>query len=439
MPSPQRAQSTDRLNVLLILSDDLRGEAGGLPPISQPSLERLAERGMKFSRAYVQQPSCNPSRSSMLMGLRPSTTGVSSNEVFYRTLQPDAVTLPQAFLAGGYFTASVGKVFHQQQDRPEFDTWLFEKFPRGKPIGRRGRSGRVTGGLFSGDMWRAARGADRDQPDGAATLEVVRLLSKRRARPFFIAVGFLRPHTPYRAPRSYFRRYKLETFPSEFDSLPPADVPAMATPNASTAAVLEGMSTLDRKELARAYYASASFVDRQVGVLLDTLDLLDLWRKTVVIFTSDHGYHLGEHGWWGKNTLFEESLRVPLIIHSPTLDLAGKVSDRTVELLDLFPTLAELTGVEAPPVLEGHSLLPLLKEPTRYWYPAFSQTNRASGPGLSVRDDRWRYTVWSATEEAELYDTLLDPRETSNLAGRPEYAETEAWLAELLREELVQD
>lgn len=431
-----RSESAEAVapNVLLVIFDDLRG----LPAereILTPSLDRLAERAIEFTHTYTQLPSCNPSRTSMLTGLRPSTTGIVDNEVHYRTRLPDVVTLPQLFLANGYFTARVGKVFHNGQIWRERHTWRYESFPVGRAIGRTGKGRRVTGGRFTSDSWLAARGTDTDQPDGAAAAEVVRLLEEVRDKPFFIAVGFRRPHAPYRAPRKYFRRYKLPSFPFEWDELPGPEAPAQVIPNPTTAAILETMSDRDRRELMRGYHASATFADRQLGVLLDTLDRLSLWDSTIVVAVSDHGYHLGEHGWWGKSTLYEESLRVRMLLHAPRPDTTGKRSARTVELLDLYPTLADLAGLEPPPGLEGRSLRPLLKNPERAWFPAFSQERRGDSIARSVREGRWRYTEWvPGPGAAELYDLASDPRQTMNLAGVPAQAETQSALARLLED-----
>lgn len=426
------AARAEQLNVLLVVYDDLRGTPAERP-IEQPSLERLAERGMTFTHAYAQQPSCNPSRVSMWTGLRPSTTGVVDNSVFYRDLLPDVVTLPQLFLANGYFTASVGKIFHNGKVWRDRDTWRHQSFPTGRSIGLRGKGRRVTGGRFANDRWLAAKGTDADQPDGAAVIEAVGLLEEPRDRPFFIAVGLRRPHPPFRAPRADFRRYKLGSLPSEWDDLPGPDVPPEAIPNPSTARILETLSLRDRRELMRGYHAAATFGDRQLGLLLDALDRLDLWSSTLVVVVSDHGYHLGEHGWWGKNTLYEESLRVPLMISAPRPAVAGKVSSRPVELLDLYPTLADLAGLEPPRGLEGRSLRPLLKNPDRSWFPAFSEESRSGRIARSVRDGDFRYTEWGPNpDEVELYDLAHDPRQRVNLAGDPSHAATQERLAGLL-------
>ncbi len=432
--APARAGSTEpeAPNVLLVMFDDLRAVPVDRA-IEQPSLERFAQRGMTFTHAYAQQPACNPSRTSMLTGLRPRTTGVLDNEVYYRRRLPDAVTLPQIFLVNGYFTAGVGKVFHKGQIWRERDTWRDRSFPTGSRKGLRGKGRRVTAGRFKNDGWLAARGDDADQPDGAAAAKAVELLEEVRDRPFFIAVGFRKPHAPYRAPRADFRRYKLPSFPSLWDPQPGADVPAEVLPNPSTTRILAGLSLRDRRELMRGYHAAATFADRQLGVLLEALDRLDLWKTTVVVVVSDHGYHLGEHGWWGKSTLYEESLRVPLMVHAPRMRLAGKRTERPVELVDLYPTLADLAGIEVPFELEGRSLRPLLADPERPWFPAFSQEKRGDRVARSVRDDRFRYSEWGpGASQAELYDLADDPHQRLNLADDPAYAEIRARLARLL-------
>ncbi len=429
---PLAAREPEPLNVLLVVFDDMRGTPTQRP-VEQPNLDRFAERSMEFAAAYVQQAACNPSRTSMLTGLRPSTTGIVDNQVFYRRLLPDVVTLPQLFLANGYFTANVGKIFHKGQVWRDRNTWRSQSFPTGRRIGLKGTGRRVTGGRFKNDRWLAARGTDTDQPDGAAAVVAIELLEEVRDEPFFIAVGFRRPHPPYRAPKADFRRYKLPSFPSKWDDPPGVEAPSAVIPNRTTAGVLSTMTLRDRRELMRGYHASTTFADRQFGKLIDALDRLGLWDSTIVVVVSDHGYHLGEHGWWGKSTLFEESLRVPLLVHTPRARTAGKRTTRTVELLDLYPTLADLAGLEAPRGLEGRSLRPLIRNPSRPWFPAFSQENRGDTIVSSVRDDRWRYSVFGpGPDDVELYDLVDDPAQKVNLAGNPAYAAIESALAELL-------
>lgn len=419
--------------MLLILVDDLRPDLGsyGHPIVSSPSIDRLAARGVRFDRAYCQFPVCNPSRSSLLTGLRPATTGVYDNDMYFRDLLPEAVTLPELFRANGYFTASFGKVFHGRKSWIPPEAWDVATYPRGRRRARRGESRRHR--LESGQIgWVAAGGIDRDQPDAQIGQQAVAALEQARDRPFFIAAGFLRPHTPMVAPRAYYDLYPLDALE------PPPETELEAPPLALPGDDLRSGDIPEQgeRELLRAYYACISFVDAQIGTILDALDRLDLWEETVVVLSSDHGVHLGEYGWWSKNTLFEVAARVPLIVHAPGLAAAGESSEALVELVDLYPTLAELAGVDgAPPALEGRSLLPVLRDPEIAWKrAAFTTVARGALRGRSVRTDRWRYTEWDrGLAGIELYDHRADPGETVNLARQPGHDETVEELSALLR------
>jgi uncharacterized sulfatase len=429
-----------RLNVLLIISDDLRNDLGcyGHPLVKSPNLDRLAARGMRFDRAYCQYPICNPSRTSFLTGLRPDTTRIFGNQVPFRSTLPDAVTLAQLFRQHGYFTASLGKVFHRgltvddikgEMDDPK--SWDVRKYFVATPRGRQGEGRNLTGGKLEWCRWLAAEGGDEDQPDGQIAAEAVRLLEQKRAGPFFLAVGFHRPHDPFIAPKRYYEPYPLERLRPSADTGPlPGDVKP-AVPNTSKFAFTDR----EKREFLRAYYAGVTFMDAQVGRLLDALDRLNLWENTIVIFLSDHGYHLGERGWWNKNTLFELSARAPLIVCAPPMKARGQGSSRLVEYVDIYPTVTELCGLKAPPGLEGVSFRPLLDDPTRPWKAAaFTQVQRGKIMGRTMRTERWRYTEWDEGRAGvELYDHRSDPQERRNLAQAPDQAETVATLRRQLR------
>jgi uncharacterized sulfatase len=429
---PQPAGTPGELNVLMIVIDDLRPDLGayGRPGVHSPNIDRLAERALRFDHAYCQFPVCNPSRSSFLTGLRPPTTGVLDNEVHFRDLLPDVVTLPELFRMNGYHTASIGKIFHGaggQKGWANPESWDEALFPRGR------RHGRATDGenrirFESGDSigWIAASGDDTDQTDGMVARETIEILDRVRDRPFFVAAGFLRPHTPMVAPKRYFDLYSLE----ELKPYLPVTVDSSveSTPALGKAKLGE-IDEQGQLEILRAYYACISFVDAQVGEILDTLDRLDLWSNTAVVLLSDHGIHLGERDWWSKNTLSEVSARVPLIVYVPEMRTAGEASSAVVELIDLYPTLADLAGLPEPPGLEGRSLRPLLDDPAATWEgTAITLAARGDSIGVSVRTDRWRLIDWG--DQLELYDHLNDPDELVNVAGSLDYAET---LEKLLR------
>ncbi|HSH95472.1 MAG TPA: sulfatase, partial [Roseimicrobium sp.] len=278
-------------------------------------------------------------------------------------------------------------------------------------------------------------GRDEDHTDGKVATEAIKLLESHKDKPFFLAVGFYKPHTPYVAPKKYFDLYPLEKIQlpelaADFDKN--AIAPALASTKPWP---YFGVTKDQARESKQAYYAAISFVDAQIGRVLDSLDRLGLRDNTVVVFWSDHGYHLGEHGLWMKQSCYEESARVPMIISAPGMKSAGKVSPRTVELLDLYPTLADLASLTPPKTVEGATLRPLLQNPSAEWKrAAYSQVQRGPNAGHSVRTERWRYTEWAGgTLGAELYDHSTDPQELRNLATDTKQAATVAELKALLK------
>jgi len=453
-------------NVLLLVSDDCRAVHGCYGGATlTPHIDRLARRGLRFDRAYCQYPLCNPSRASFLTGLRPDTIQVYENATHFRQTVPNVVTLPQLFKKHGYFVARVGKLYHygvpKQIGTDGLDdpvSWEKVVNPRGRdcddedkifsivagPAAKVAVGTRNYGGILS---WLAAEGGDVEQTDGKIAAEACRLLREHRDQPFFLAVGFFRPHTPFVAPKKYFSLYDLAR-------LALAQNPAGDRESKPAAALTVfpphyGMDESLQRTVIQAYYASVSFMDAQFGVVLDELERLGLADRTVVAFLSDHGYHLGEHGQWQKMTVFEESARVPLIIAVPGMKAAGKSTERLAELVDVYPTLADVCGLPLPAELEGTSLRPLLDDPSRPWKKgAFTQVvhrvrggraekpqNKGAVMGRSVRSERFRYTEWGEgpSAPAELYDHQTDPHEWRNLAADPGMADVLARMRELLR------
>jgi iduronate 2-sulfatase len=421
------------MNVLFIAVDDLNNSLGcyGHPLVRSPNIDRLARRGVRFERAYCQYPLCNPSRSSLMTGKRPDSTQVLDNARRFRDALPDVVTLPQAFMKQGYFAARVGKIYHYGVPGQIGTSGLDDPSSWNRFINPRGRDrddenevinftpNRQLGAALS---WMVARGDDAEQTDGKVAAEAIRLLEEYRDQPFFIAAGFYRPHVPDIATHKYFDLYPVERIrlPQE----PTQHLSAIPAPALTTRPPNYGLEEEKLRLFTRAYFASISFVDAQIGRVVDALERLKLMDRTVVVLFGDHGWLLGEHGQWQKQSLFEESARVPLIIWAPRADGNGRVCRRTVELVDLYPTLAGLCGVAPPPGLEGASLRPLLDAPGRRWdRHAFTQVRRdgAGGNrflGRSVRTERWRYTEWDGGNRgSELYDHDRDPREYRNLAG----------------------
>lgn len=451
------AADSDKLNVLFIASDDLNCDLGsyGHELVQSPNIDRLAKRGVRFERAYCQYPVCNPSRSSFMTGCYPDQTGVLSNGGNFRLKIPDVVTMPQMFQQNGYFVARIGKIFHygvpiQIGTNGEDDdaSWQLVVNPRGIDREVHDRIHTLEPGRFGGTLsWLKIDSRDDQHTDGIGATEAIRLLDehhpKKTGRPFFLAVGFFRPHTPYVAPTHWFDRYPLDRIhpviekPGDRDDIP---VAALADRPKQ-----RELTMPQRKEIVQAYYASISLMDAQVGRLLDALDRLDLSKNTIVVFVSDHGYHLGHHGLWQKGDLFEGSCRVPMIVSTPGMETAGKSTGAVAELVDLYPTLAELCELEVPKHVKGASLVPALQNVlhtgkesalSEAWSRAPRMHASLRGKkilGYSIRTARFRYTEWGDGEfGAELYDYNVDPKEFTNLIDDPAHTQTVSRMKRLM-------
>lgn len=437
---PANAQpAPPRPNVLLIMADDLSDDVGtfGHAQVKTPHLDRLAARGVRFTRAYTQFPLCSPSRVSMLTGLRPDAAGVHDLQTDFRTVIPDVVTLPQMFRRQGYVAARVGKIYHYgnpgQIGTPGLDdpaSWDHTVNPRGidkdeEPLLTNYTPQRP--GFGSSLAYYASPAPDEAHTDGKVATETIALLEQYRDRPFFLAAGFYRPHCPYIAPKQYFDQYPLETIAAPADIPRAADIPAPAW---FTNPPHWGLDATQQREIIRAYYASIAFLDANVGRLLDALDRLGLADNTIVVFVSDHGYHLGDRGQWMKMTLFERASRAPVIVAGYGVSDRGAASPRVVEFLDVYPTLADLAGLTPPAGLHGRSLRPLLADAQAAWdHPAITQVRRGAAPntfmGYSIRTARWRYTEWDGGARGrELYDADADPGELRNLVADPDHRDT---------------
>ena len=428
----------------MVVIDDLRTELGcyGVDAMHSPSIDRFAQKGMLFNHAYAQYPVCNPSRSSFLSGLRPDEVGIISNTVPLRRVQPNLVTLPQLFRENGYFTAGIGKIFHLSVDHaderalfvdPLSWDYFFDALDGTTKTGRQGEGRNLTNGKIPWATWKAAAGDDADQPDGINNLEVLKVLEDNHERPFFIGYGIHKPHDPFIAPKKYF-----EFYPEGRTQL--AEEPEgrskrikMAIPNDR---IFAEFTDQERREFKRAYQAGVSFADAQVGKLMDRLDQLELWDSTIVIIMGDHGYHLGEHDWWNKVTVFEDGARAPMLIWVPDALGMGKPTDSLMEFIDLYPTLVDYAGLAPPHKLSGASLRPVLEDPNAsVKEAAYTQVTR--GPkvmGRSVRTRRWRYTEWGEGKHGvELYDHSKDSGEYYNLSANPEYAHVVSQMKQLLQ------
>ncbi len=438
------AFAQDKLNVLFVASDDMNNDLGtyGHPIVRTPNFDRLARLGMRFDQAYCNYPVCNPSRASLMTGLYPDQTKVRNNAVYFRDTIPTVKTLPQMFRDNGYFVARIGKIYHYGVPTQIGEDGLDDPVSWERTVNPRGRDkweedriysiDPVTGNLGGTLSWMAQDGTDEEQTDGIGTTAAIEMLEESRDRPFFLAMGFYRPHTPYVAPKQYFSQYPLQLIrlPAEpLDDL--VDIPPAAWVDRPFQLYL---SKRKQREAIQAYYASIGFVDAQLGRLLDALERLELVDSTVIVFWSDHGYHMGEHKLWQKTTLFENSSRVPFIVASPAHRRTAGLSTLSIaELVDVYPTLAELCGLDAPKHLVGRSLVPILEDPTQSVRESalttFDTSDRVHprrplrprAVGYTVRTKRWRYTEWGEDGKhgAELYDHWNDPKEYVNLALAP--------------------
>ena len=459
------AAPSKKYNVLFIAVDDLRPELGcyGNKVLKSPNIDKLANQGLLFNRAYCQQAVCSPSRTSLLTGRRPDTTKVYDLETHFRTTIPDVVTLPQYFMQNGYHTAGLSKIYHGSLDDAKswsVPHWLPSKSPYGphglkvfEELQKEARNkGDKQNKPVKGLPWEAADCADNELTDGNTADQAVELLReyKNQAKPFFLGVGFIKPHLPFVAPKKYWDLYNekdLELAPNPF---PPKDSPKYAWTDWGELRSYVGMPKKDQplsekqaREAKHGYYAAASYMDAQVGRVIAELDKLGMRENTIVILWGDHGWQLGEHGFWCKHTNYEIATRVPLIISVPGQKTTGKKADGFVEFVDIYPTLVELCGLKTPEGLEGISFKPLIDNPAQPWKKAaFSQYPR-NVPGVgkvmghSMRTDKFRLTEWASADgkftEYELYDELGDPQENQNLARKPEYASRVKELAAMLK------
>lgn len=450
----------ERPNVLFIVVDDLNvalGAYGAYPTAKTPHLDRLASAAVRFDRAYAQDPLCNPSRTSFLSGRRPPATDVYGNFTAPRHKLGEVAMLPEYFRSRGYFTARVGKVAHGRYedsvswdvsenaarrehylpgvDRSEVrdNSWIEgaeDGLSRAEILEH---VGRPTGMPLT---WRATDESESETPDGRTTRRVIELMRQPRDKPFFLSAGYHKPHQPWVAPASFFEQHpvsqvRLPAEPADDRS----DIPAAALGGYPED---KHHSEAQQRQAIAAYHATVTLIDHQVGLLLAALEGLHLDRSTIVVFVSDHGFHLGEHGGlWRKHTQFEESTRVPLIVRAPGAR-AGAATSALVELVDLYPTLVDLCGLPQPDGLEGTSFRPVLENPDLPWKSAvFSEAQRGGAHGRSVRTARYRFTEWKPLEgggeaEFELYDLEADPREFHNLAALPDRQELRGRLARTL-------
>ena len=455
-------QSKRRPNVLLIIVDDLRPELGcyGVDQIKSPNIDRFARRGLVFTRAYCAQSICNPSRACLLTGIRSDSLRVWDNNTHFRKINPRIWTLPQIFKNKGYKTISIGKIFHGTL--PDPPSWSRSLVPpmtypyylsketrvrqkmREDAARRLGHSQGWIDAYLRGPATEAFNAPDNRYRDGALTEIAIRMLSEfKKKQPFFIAVGFSKPHLPFVAPQRYWDLYRREEIPLAPNNFMAKGAPSFAINSLTELACYEdfvqvpnpteGQIPEDQARLLKhGYYACISFIDAQIGHIFDTLNTLGLQEDTIVVMLGDNGCKLGEHGSWVKMTNYENDVHIPLIISDPRRTNPAGSTSALVELVDLYPTILELAGLKTPQDLEGLSLVPLLQNPGRPWKLAtFSQYPRGFTyrfMGKSIRTDRHRYIEWRDRLDgrmvaAELYDHETDPQENISIAGAPQHKE----------------
>lgn len=438
-----------KFNVLFIAVDDLANTMHTFnnPIVKTPNLDRLAQRGVVFNYAHNQFPLSGPSRASIMTGMRPDQTNVYDLVSKFRDSHPEAVTLPQLFKNNGYYTARVGKIFHagvpgeiglDGHDDPL--SWN-QKY---NPIGRDKTEDHLVinytpsrsnkGSLGSTLSYLAIDATDSELTDGITANTTAMLIRKAvhyQDKPFFIAAGFYRPHCPYIAPKKYFDMYPIETiklpeqYEKDWDNKP--SVAKFTNP------LNWGLNKKQLKEILQAYYASITFIDTQIGKLLNTLEELNILENTIIVFWSDHGYNTGHHGQWMKQTLFDQTTRTPLIISIPNMKSNGQATNNHVELIDIYPTIANACNLPAPSQIQGVDLKPILDDINTLWNrPAFTQVQRTVKTpgsktrkiifGRSVRFEDLRYTEWDeGNYGTELYDYSTDPNEFYNLTNEKKY------------------
>ena len=460
------ASDIERPNVLILSIDDLRPELGcyGASHMVTPHIDALAQSATLFKSAYVQQAVCLPSRISLFTGMRPDSTGVHDLTTKFRQTIPDAITIPQHFGSQGYETIGMGKVYHDEQLK-EWSQWIdthnlagvnFYQAPA--TIARievlknearvKGLKGKSLRQYVKGPAYESFDAPDNAYLDGAMTDLAINALQQSRDVPFFMVVGFKKPHLPFVAPKKYWDLYDYERITLPDNYFPPTGAPSIAQMawgelRAYAGIPSEGpVSDEVGRKLTHGYYASVSFIDAQVGRLMATLDEVGLTENTIVVLWGDHGWKLGEHAMWCKHTNYEIDAHVPFLIKAPGKEFQSGSTDALVELLDLYPTLCDLAQLPTPAQCEGSSLLSLLRDPSAEWNElAYTQYPRSGWVmGYSVKSPSGRYTEWikrgtGKVVDREYYDHQLDPSENLNRAGEADYAGVIDSLSKAIAEE----
>ena len=429
----------EKFNVLFLIADDLNCDLGSYnhPLVQSPSIDKLASNGILFENAHNQYPLCGPSRASFMTGMYSDQTKITQNNVLLRTTVPDVITMGQRFRQQGYRSVRIGKIYHY--DNPssigssstdDIYTWDYTINPWGRDKEEEYKINTLRERQYGGTLsWLAADGKDEEQTDGIVATEAIEQLEKfsKNGQNFFLAVGMYRPHVPFVAPKKYFDMYDRNSVeimysgstPEYLNTLPEPAAKSIRWGNRNQGLLNLKSNNELAKEIKEAYFATTTFMDAQVGRILKKLQQTGLDKNTIVVFTSDHGYHLSEHGHWQKQTLFENSTRIPLIFSGPGID-QGKRTNSPVEMIDIYPTIMQLTGIDTPDHVIGKSLKPIFKD--------INSSVRKSAltkwkNGYSIKTERYRLTKWGENGELgyELYDHKNDHGEMINLSKDPNY------------------
>lgn len=424
------------VNVLFIVVDDLTKTLGCYdhPLVKTPHIDQLAAGGIQFDQAYCNFAVCNPSRSSFLTGMTPETTGIQDNRLPLQSVIGDWVSLPALFKQNGFYTMSLGKIYHgNREEHNDMKGWDEIYGYKATELGRQGEGRNLTDGVLKWCHWLAAEGDDEDQADGQIARKAVEFIKGEHEKPFFLAVGFHKPHDPFIAPKKYFDLYPLE------DCDPPLLPDGWEPPYPHTlpgeTRTFNKFTDQEKREFLRSYYACSSFMDAQVGKVLKALKESGQADNTLIFFLGDHGYHLGEHNWWNKVTLFEKGTSAPFIIAGQSVGEQGVRSHAMFEFIDIYPTLADLMELEnVPDYLEGKSFASIVRDPS---LPFRSEVRaiirRGEKTGRMVKNSQWRYVEWDEGRMGnELYNQADDPVEYHNLAEMAEYADVVSQMRELL-------
>ena len=429
-----------KLNVLFIIADDLNCDLGsyGHPQVISPNIDRLAKNGTLFGNVHNQYPLCGPSRASFMTGMYTDQTQMTNNNVLLRTTVPDVITMGQRFRQQGYRSVRIGKIYHF--DNPssigtssadDIYTWDQTINPYGRDKIEEYKINTLIPRQYGGTLsWLAADGTDKEQTDGIGATEAMEQLENfsKTGQNFFLAVGMYRPHTPFVAPKKYFDMYDRNSIEIPYSGSNDEylkTIPKIAASSIRWKKDQIKLNLKSNKELAQeikeAYFATTTFVDAQIGRILKKLKQTGLDKNTIVVFTSDHGYHLGEHGHWQKQTLFDNSTRVPLIFSGPGIESNIRIENSPVELIDIYPTLMDLTGIESPDHVVGKSLKPVFENNN------FKTRNSALTRwrnGYSIKTENFRLTKWGENGELgyELYDHRNDKEELKNLVSNTSYS-----------------